>query len=138
MTIQNTQYKGQTPDLGSCTNQSHSVFLWMTLYVRSILEQSCQVWHSSLTLENSEDLERIQKNALKIILQDEYENYSHALALSGLKSLNERRKELCKRFAKACTKNDQTRSMFPLNPNKYDIQTRSEKYSKLQHAILKD
>ena len=26
------------------------------LYIRSILEQSCQVWHSSLTLENSEDL----------------------------------------------------------------------------------
>ena len=24
------------------------------LYIRSILEQSCQVWHSSLTLENSE------------------------------------------------------------------------------------
>ena len=49
------------------------------LYVRSILEQSCQVWHSSLTLENANDLERIQKNALKIILQDEYENYSNAL-----------------------------------------------------------
>ena len=89
------------------------------------------MWHSSLTLENSEDLERIQKNALKIILQDEYENYSHALALSGLKSLNERRKELCKRFAKACTKNDQTRSMFPLNPNKYDVQTRNREKFKV-------
>ena len=42
------------------------------LYVRSILEQSCQgqVWHSSLTLSNSSDFERVQKNALKIILQD--------------------------------------------------------------------
>ena len=42
------------------------------LYIRSILEQSCQVWHSSLSLENLQDLERVQKNALKIILQDEY------------------------------------------------------------------
>ena len=96
------------------------------LYVRSILEQSCQVWHSSLTLENANDLERIQKNALKIILQDEYENYSNALSLSGLKSLIEIRKELCMRFAKACLKNQQTNSMFPLNPisNSYDIHTR--------------
>ena len=31
------------------------------LYIRSILEQSCQVWHSSLTLENTTDLERIKK-----------------------------------------------------------------------------
>ena len=27
-----------------------------TPYIRSILEQSCQVWHSSLTLENFHDL----------------------------------------------------------------------------------
>ena len=38
------------------------------LYIRSILEQSSQVWHSSLTLENFQDLERVQKNAHKIIL----------------------------------------------------------------------
>ena len=43
----------------------------INIYIKSIVEQSCQVWHSSLTLENVHDLERIQKNALKIILQDE-------------------------------------------------------------------
>ena len=31
------------------------------LYIRSILEQSSVVWHSSLTSENAEDLERVQK-----------------------------------------------------------------------------
>ena len=41
-----------------------------TLFIRSIVEQSCVVWHSSLTVENSDDLEGIQKNALKIILKD--------------------------------------------------------------------
>ena len=35
------------------------------LYIRSILEQSCQVWHSGLTLDNIMDLERVQKNAFK-------------------------------------------------------------------------
>ena len=40
------------------------------LYVRSILEQSATVWHSSLTEENISDLKRIQKSAVKIILQE--------------------------------------------------------------------
>jgi hypothetical protein len=38
-------------------------------YIRSILEQSCTVWHSSLTLENIDDLERVQKSAMRIILK---------------------------------------------------------------------
>ena len=42
------------------------------LYVRSLLEQSCTVWHSGLTEENAQDLERIQKTALKIIFQEKY------------------------------------------------------------------
>ena len=40
------------------------------IYIRSVLEQSCQVWHSSLNEQNSEDLERVQKCALKIILPE--------------------------------------------------------------------
>lgn len=31
------------------------------LFVRSLLEQSATVWHSSLTMENSDDIERVQK-----------------------------------------------------------------------------
>ena len=64
------------------------------LYVRSHLEQSCQVWHSSLTLENLTDLERVQKNALKIILQENYQNYSQALEAIWLDSLFARREKL--------------------------------------------
>ena len=74
------------------------------LYVRSILEQSCQVWHSSLTLENFQDLERVQKNALKIIFQEEYISYSNALDKAGLTSLFERRTKLCLKFAMASLK----------------------------------
>ena len=37
-------------------------------YIRSILEQSCVVWNSSLTKELSDDLERIQKASVRIIL----------------------------------------------------------------------
>ena len=85
------------------------------LYIRSVLEQSCQVWHSSLTFDNLTDIERVQKNALKIILKDEYICYEHALTQTGLESLVERRDKLCLKFAKACLKNDNVKDMFPIN-----------------------
>ena len=85
------------------------------LYIRSILEQSCQVWHSNLTLENTMDLERVQKNALKIILKDQYISYDNALTTVGLECLIDRREQLCLRFAKACLKNENLKDMFPLN-----------------------
>ena len=40
------------------------------LQIRSKIEQSAVVWHSSLTKKNKRDLERVQKSALKIILKD--------------------------------------------------------------------
>ena len=41
------------------------------LFIRSLLEQSAVVWHSSLNQENIDDLERVQKSALKIILKQD-------------------------------------------------------------------
>ena len=40
------------------------------LYIRSVVEQSAVVWHSSITKGEQRDLERIQKVALKIILKE--------------------------------------------------------------------
>ena len=42
------------------------------LFVRSHLEQSATVWHSSLTEENAADLERVHKSAVKKMLGDNY------------------------------------------------------------------
>ena len=36
------------------------------LYIRSLLEQSCTVWNSGLTQEDSDNLERVQKSDLRI------------------------------------------------------------------------
>ena len=38
------------------------------LFIRSLLEQSATVWHSSLSQQNISDLERVQKSAMKIFL----------------------------------------------------------------------
>ena len=47
--------------------------------------------HSSLIFDNLTDIERVQKNALKIILKEDYISYDHALTKVGLESLIERR-----------------------------------------------
>ena len=70
--------------------------------IRSKLEQSAVVWHSSLTKRNESDLERVQKAALRVILKEKYQSYSDALSALRLKSLKDRREELCLRFAKNC------------------------------------
>ena len=87
------------------------------LYIRSILESSAVVWHSSITQSEERKIERIQKTALRIILADEYETYDQALIVTGLQTLKERRKFLCKKFTKNCIKNGKMSHIFPLNPN---------------------
>ena len=49
------------------------------LYIRSLLEQSCTVWHSVLTEENALDLERVQKSALSLILKESYKSFENTL-----------------------------------------------------------
>ena len=86
-------------------------------YIRSVLEKSCQVWHSSITEDNSDDLERILKNAMKIILQDKFTNYENALHQLNIQDLKTRREDLCKKFAKSCLSNEKNLKMFPKRGN---------------------
>ena len=51
------------------------------LYIRSVAEQSSVVWSSSITVGEQNDLERIQKVSLKIILGANYHSYENALIL---------------------------------------------------------
>ena len=100
------------------------------LYVRSILEQSCVVWNSSLTQENIQDLERVQKAAVRVMLGQKYTNYEDGLEQLNLKKLSERRNELCLRFAKKCLENEKTQLYFPLKVRKHQMKTRKpHKYS---------
>ena len=81
-------------------------------YVRNILEQSFVVWHSSLTIEQSENLERIQENACRIILKNEYDCYEKALEIPNLETLENRRAQLCLKFALKCRNNPQAKDLF--------------------------
>ena len=55
------------------------------LYIRSFLEHSATVWHSSLTEGNKNDLERVQKSALKTILKERYKIYKNTLEIFKLR-----------------------------------------------------
>ena len=63
------------------------VKLWI-VYCRSIIEQSCVIWHNSLTLENSENLERCQKTFCKLALQEKYKSYENSLIVLNLDLLS--------------------------------------------------
>ena len=99
------------------------------LQVRSKLDQSAVVWHSSITKKNSGDLERVQKSALKVILGEKYDKYKDALKLIGLDSLEERRENLCLKFAKQCLRHDKLKGLFPRNKRRHHMDKRNcEKY----------
>jgi hypothetical protein len=104
------------------------------LFIRSLLEQSATVWHSSLTEENISDLERIQKTAVKIILGDKFITYEQGLLKLDMDNLSERRRALCLSFAQKCSKNPKTSHMFPRNEKTHIMETRKPENFKVQHA----
>ena len=86
-------------------------------FVRSRLEYCVVAMHSSLTLQQSNALERCQAVSLRVILQESYVSYDAALEMSGLAPLSTRRLERCLDFSLKCIKHEQNKRFFPLNQN---------------------
>ena len=61
-------------------------------YLRPVSEYACQVYHNSLPKYLSDDLERLQKRALRIILPEK--TYAAVLESSGLTTMHDRRQTL--------------------------------------------
>ena len=71
----------------------HDLVLIYKMYIRPILEFGSPVWSSSLTVSQVNDIERVQKRAIRCIT---YRNISYGRELNnlGLPSLHDRREEL--------------------------------------------
>ena len=95
-------------------NRSHLGNIYKT-FIRSRLEYASTLWHSSLTVANRNDIERIQKSAMKVILKQDYPGYEESLKILKIESLQERRDRLSLRFAKKCLNHDKFSNMFPRN-----------------------
>ena len=87
-------------------------------YIRSILEYNLNVWFSSISNEERENIERVQRVACKIILKDDYINYKDALDRLNIQNLSDRRQMLACRFANKCVKSDRFKGLFPVNDNR--------------------
>ena len=115
--------------VSSFTNQTRDLKAIYITFVRPVLEQSSTVWHSSITQENSTDLERIQKSAVKLIMGKNYKSYNDSLTYLGLQTLKNRRDKLCLNFALKAAKHEKMKNMFPLRIEKrHNKRRKTEKY----------
>ena len=103
------------------------------LYIRSVLEYCSVVWHSTLTEEQSQCIEKVQKTCLKIILGKEYVSYDVALKECSLETLISRREQRCLTFALKCLLHPRHARMFPVNSN-IDKNTRRREHFKVNKS----
>ena len=80
-------------------------------------------------MADRQDLERVQKAAVKVILGKDYVNYEEALSELKLESLNTRRETMALKFVKNSLQNRNFSKLFPLKEVKHGMKSRkSEKY----------
>ena len=109
-------------NLGASRKDLVEVF---TIHVRPLLEFAVPVWHSNLNQKCSNSIERVQKAAVKIILQGSYKSYKNALIELNMHPLSQRRDQLCLNFALKCEAHVKFSHWF--KPNTTIINTRSKK-----------
>ena len=121
-------------------NKSHLIHIFKS-QVRGVLEYCSTVWHSSLTNADSDDIERVQKAAVRLIMGKNYKGYKEALLHMNLESLRDRREKMALNFAKKSLKMENFSKLFPINhaihlmkkrnPEKYVVtNANTERYRK--------
>ena len=120
--------------VASFTTNKQDILVIYKTFVRGALEQSCTVWHSSLTKEQQSDLERVQKSALKVIMGKNYQSYENACESLNIEDLSTRRTRLCLQFAKKCLYNNKIETPFPRSSRKSKIATRHQEKYKVKFA----
>ena len=83
-----------------------------TKQIRCILEYAAPVWHSSVTGQDRNHIERVQKSAFRIILGEQYQSYTSALKYLKLDTLFNRRQKLCMKFGKKCLNHHKFKEWF--------------------------
>jgi hypothetical protein len=95
------------------------LFIFYTAFIRPVVEYACPAWHSSLTIEQSNRIEHIQKRALSII----YGNIDYELfcVTHNIDSLNSRRAKLCREFFKDIAENSDNCLHYLLSDRRPDV-----------------
>jgi hypothetical protein len=95
-------------------------------FIRSVLEQSAVVWHSSLTIQNKKDIERVQRAAVRVIMGNDYTTYKDGLKDLKIETLEKRREFLCLKFAKNCIKSEKVKDLFQPHTSKHKMKKRKQ------------
>ena len=82
-----------------------------TTIIRPVLEYACQVWHYNIQQYLSEEIEKIQKRAFRIILPTQ--KYDEALTKTNIMSLRNRREKLCEQFFETNISNEKLKDLLP-------------------------
>ena len=82
-------------------------------YVRTALEYAAPVWHPGLTEQQHEQIERVQKRCLRIILGSAYTTYDQALRRLKLTTLRSRRDLLTLRLGRSMLRSADHRDILP-------------------------
>ena len=98
------------------------------LFIRSTLEYNSVAFHSSLSSQQEDALERCQSVCLRVILQDSYISYSSALEMAGAEISKAIRETRCLVFSLKCLKKETNKRFFPINPNNLTNVRSREKY----------
>ena len=81
-----------------CSLSTDDLLYFYNSAVRPVLEYACPAWHTSLTTEQSSQIELIQKRAFRIIFSSNCLDYENFCYIHNLDTLEARRTELCRSF----------------------------------------
>ena len=107
-------------------------------HIRCLVEFGVAAWNSGLNKAQVKQLERIQKSALAIILAEGYLNFENAMSVTGLESLEFRRKRLCREFARKASRNPNFAHWFcPLPPPTHNTRAKRPRFAPVQARTLR-
>lgn len=106
----------------------------LTIYtstIRPVIEYACCVYHPMMSMSDSNDLEKLQRRALKIIYGFDC-SYKDAMEKAGILTLEERRREIFRKFTAKTSANQRFADWFPSHrPYLYELRAK-KKYEELK------
>ena len=98
-----------------------------TTIIRPVIDYGAVVYHSSLTDEQDELLDRLQNQAMKCIFGSDI-SARKMCEMAGITTLRQRREDLCLKFAKKCSVNPRMEHLFPQKTSRSSCRTARETF----------
>lgn len=99
--------------------------------IRCLLEFGTPAWQGSITAHEKTDIERVQRNAVRIILGRRYTSYKDALQSLNLEYLEQRRINICLKFALKTEAHPKFKHWFIQQTNPYNTRGKQRKYKEI-------